>query len=45
MVKDQSIELGKNEKESIWTKANVIIALIVGFFTIIGILWGIFRGI
>ncbi|MBS1548265.1 hypothetical protein [Amniculibacterium sp. G2-70] len=45
MVKDQSIESGKNEKESIWTKANVIIALIVGVFTIIGIIWGIFKGI
>lgn len=45
IIKQQSIELGKNEKESVWTKTNVLITLIVGIFTVIGIIWGIFRGI
>jgi hypothetical protein len=45
IVKDQSIESGKNEKESIWTKANVIIALIVGLFTVLGIIWGIIKSV
>lgn len=45
IIKEQSIELGKNKKESVWTKTNVIITLIVGIFTVIGIIWGIFRGI
>ena len=40
-IKNQSIESPNKANESIWTKANVIIALIVGLITVIGIIWGI----
>jgi len=40
-IKNQSIGSEKEPKESSWNKANVIIALIVGIATIIGIIWGI----
>ncbi len=40
-IKNQSIDSGKEQEESIWNKTNVIIALIVGITTIIGIVWGI----
>ncbi|WGF93980.1 hypothetical protein [Aequorivita marisscotiae] len=40
-IKNQSIGNEKEPKESNWNKANVIIALIVGIATIIGIVWGI----
>ena len=40
-IKNQSIGSEKEPKESNWNKANVIIALIVGIATIIGIIWGI----
>lgn len=40
-IKNQSIGNEKEPKESNWSKANVIIALVVGIVTIIGILWGI----
>ena len=36
-IKNQSIGIEKEPKESNWSKANVIIALIVGIVTIIGI--------
>ncbi len=40
-IKNQSINSNSNEeKESFWNKFNVIIALVVGIFTIIGIIWG-----
>jgi len=42
-IKHQKIIEEKDEKKSFWTKANVIIALIVGIVTIIGVLWGIFK--
>ena len=31
----------ENSKTVFWTKTNVIVAIIVGIFTIIGIVWGI----
>lgn len=40
-IKNQTI--GSEEKESNWTKVNVIIALVVGIATIIGIAWGIWK--
>ncbi|WP_416448328.1 hypothetical protein ACH3PA_18315 [Leeuwenhoekiella sp. A2] len=40
-IKNQSVKTQKEPKESIWNKANVIIAFIVGLVTIIGIIWGI----
>lgn len=40
-IKKQTINEGKEQKETIWTKANVIIALIVGIATIVGVAWGI----
>ncbi|MDX8553760.1 hypothetical protein MK851_09015 [Tenacibaculum sp. 1B UA] len=40
-IKNQSIKTGKDPKESNWNKANVLIALVVGTVTIIGIIWGI----
>lgn len=43
-VDKQKISTGENDqKESNWSKANVIIALVVGLATIGGILWQIFR--
>lgn len=42
-IKKQSLGKEKEQKESNWSKANVIIALIVGIFTIIGIIWGIMK--
>lgn len=42
-IKHQTINSKNDGKESFWTKANVIIALIVGIVTIIGVLWGIFK--
>lgn len=41
-IKKQIIENGVEKKESNWSKANVIIALVVGIATIIGILWQLF---
>ena len=40
-IKKQSFNNGTEQKESNWSKANVIITLIVGIVTIIGIIWGI----
>lgn len=40
-IKNQSIEKEKEQKESIWNKTNVIITLVVGIVTIIGIIWQI----
>lgn len=40
-IKNQSIGNGKEQKESNWNKANVIIAFVVGIITVIGIIWGI----
>ncbi|WP_434036044.1 hypothetical protein [Formosa sp. 4Alg 33] len=40
-IKKQSIGNQKELKESNWNKANVIITLIVGIVTVIGIVWGI----
>jgi hypothetical protein len=40
-IKNQSIGNGKEQKESKWNKANVIIAFVVGVITVIGIIWGI----
>ncbi|OBX22024.1 MULTISPECIES: hypothetical protein [Bizionia] len=40
-IKNQSIGNQKETKESSWSKATVIITLIVGIATIIGIVWGI----
>ncbi|UNY98361.1 hypothetical protein MQE36_14895 [Zhouia spongiae] len=37
----QTLNNGKEQKESNWSKANVIIALIVGIATIVGIVWQI----
>jgi len=31
----------KKHKTDFWTKTNVIVAIVVGIFTIIGIVWGI----
>jgi len=42
-IKHQTINSENDKKESFWTKANVIIALIVGIVTIIGALWRIFK--
>ena len=43
-IKNQSIGLEKEQKESIWNKTNVIIALAVGITTIVGIVWQIIKG-
>lgn len=40
-IKKQSIGKEKEQKESIWNKTNVIITLVVGIVTIIGIIWQI----
>lgn len=40
-IKSQSIGTAAKQKESIWNKINVLIALVVGIVTIIGIIWGI----
>lgn len=37
----QTLINGKEQKESNWSKANVIIALIIGIATIVGIVWQI----
>jgi hypothetical protein len=39
----QTLNNGGEQKESNWTKANVIIALIVGIATIVGIVWQIIK--
>jgi hypothetical protein len=41
-IKKQTIKSGTEQKESSWSKANIIIALIVGIATIAGVLWQIF---
>lgn len=41
-IKNQTTNNGVEQKDSNWSKANVIIALIVGIVTIAGILWQIF---
>ena len=43
-IKNQSIGIDKEQKESIWNKTNVIIALVVGVATIAGIIWQIMKG-
>jgi hypothetical protein len=40
-TRKQTLNNGKEQKESNWSKANVIIALIVGIATIVGIVWQI----
>jgi hypothetical protein len=40
-IKNQSIGEEKEQKESNWNKTNVIIALVVGIATIIGVIWQI----
>ena len=40
-IERQTFRNDKNQKESMWTKANVIIGFIVGLATIIGIIWTI----
>ncbi len=42
-VQNQSIKTDNNKPDTIWTKMNVIIALIVGIATIIGVLWSIMK--
>lgn len=42
-ITNQIVQSDKNLSDSNWTKANVIIAFVVGIITIIGILWGIFK--
>jgi hypothetical protein len=41
IIQKQSIKSEKEGHESIWNKTNVVIALIVGIVTIIGIIWEI----
>jgi len=41
-IKTQTLQNGEDSEESTWSKANVIIALVVGIATIVGILWQIF---
>lgn len=41
-IEKQVIKNGTRQKESGWSKANVIIALLVGIATIAGIIWQIF---
>lgn len=43
-IKEQSIKADKREPNSNWIKANVIIALIVGIATVIGVIWGVING-
>jgi len=43
-IKKQSFENEDEQKESVWSKSNVIIAFIVGLVTIIGIIWQILNG-
>jgi len=40
-IEKQTVKNGTEQKESNWSKANVIITLIVGIVTIVGIAWGI----
>lgn len=42
-INNQSLGEVKGQKESNWSKANVIIALIVGIVTITGVIWGIMK--
>ncbi|NOQ27506.1 MAG: hypothetical protein GQ564_19255 [Bacteroidales bacterium] len=40
-INEQTISNGNEQKESNWSKANIIIALVVGIATIIGVAWSI----
>lgn len=42
-IKNQTVKNGTEQKESSWSKANIIIALIVGIATIAGVFWQIFN--
>ena len=42
-IKNQTLEVDRDRKESMWTKANVVIALIVAIATIVGIIWTMFN--
>jgi len=42
-IETQTIKSGIEQKESNWSKANIIIALVVGIATIAGVLWQIFN--
>lgn len=42
-TRNQTIKNGTEQEESNWSKTNVIIALIVGIATIIGVLWQILK--
>lgn len=42
-TRNQTIKNGTKQEESNWSKTNVIIALIVGIATIIGVLWQILK--
>ncbi len=42
-IKNQSIGIEKEQKESVWNKTNVIIALVVGIATIVGVVWQIIK--
>lgn len=33
--------IAKKHKTDIWTKTNVIVAIVVGIFVIFGVIWGI----
>jgi hypothetical protein len=42
-IKKQSFKNEKHQKESSWTKANVIIALVAGIVGIITLVWTIWK--
>ena len=42
-TREQTIKNGADQKESNWSKTNVIIALVVGIATIIGVLYQILK--
>jgi len=43
-IKSQSFGNENEQKETIWNKANIIIAIIVGIVTVIGVIWQMTNG-
>lgn len=40
-IKSQSIGIENDQEETIWNKVNIVVAIVVGIITIIGVLWQI----
>lgn len=43
-ISNQSIHPSEKQTDTGWTKTNVIVAIVVGVATIIGVIWGIVKG-